>query len=276
MNNTFEYIKSLCRSKNRFETLCEILDLLKIKYSVIAPGDTRNIICDFNIENSKRKYYTNVFAAHYDTVDNTPGANDNTASVAELISLAVKLQKQKITNTHDIRIIFFDKEELIRADKHKESGSFLIGKALKDNKANTNLFFVLDACGIGDTIIISNTLDYLLERKGYKRLKNNIIVLKNHLLNYLDNNGLQYLSLPTPMSDNFGLTVTGNPAVLISTLPYSEAMNYRFKKLLPETWGNMHSLEDSIDKISLVTLELMNNLLTGLCKMEIEYKFKKK
>ena len=52
-----------------------------------------------------------VFGAHYDSVRNGPGANDNATGVAAVAAVAQYLTRLKGPRAHDIMFVFFDEEE---------------------------------------------------------------------------------------------------------------------------------------------------------------------
>ncbi|MCK5737300.1 MAG: M28 family peptidase, partial [Spirochaetaceae bacterium] len=94
------------------------------------------------------EYFRVTLVAHYDRVEGTPGANDNAASVFQLLN-----HWEEITRlgwNHRTQILFTDKEELTGDMAATDQGSWLLAKHLKRLGAKNILFFVLDMCGIGD------------------------------------------------------------------------------------------------------------------------------
>jgi hypothetical protein len=123
-----------------------------------------------------------ILAAHYDRVPGSPGANDNSAAVFHLLKTALDLEKR---DAGYWIIIFTDKEELAAGEGIRDQGSFTLAEKLKLWGLGNSRVFILDACGSGDTLIISNTTDYLLknnERPGILKIRQLIQDLRNQAL----------------------------------------------------------------------------------------------
>ena len=69
-----------------------------------------------------------LFTAHYDRVEGSPGANDNSIAVFHLLRAASLLSKRKISSW---MIIFTDKEEISAGESLEEQGSFSLAQRLK-------------------------------------------------------------------------------------------------------------------------------------------------
>jgi hypothetical protein len=209
-----------------------------------------------------------ILAAHYDRVPGSPGANDNSAAVFHLLRTARRLEE---INAADWIIIFTDKEELAAGEGIRDQGSFTLAEKLKVWGLGSSRVFILDACGSGDTFIISNTTDFLLkndERPGGRKTRQLIQDLRNHALRAARQLGLaRVLLIPTPFSDDAGFLRAGIPAQTITMLPAEEAAPYvsRLRKhpefadslisgtlqttadrlLIPETWRCINGPSDS-------------------------------
>jgi Zn-dependent M28 family amino/carboxypeptidase len=81
-----------------------------------------------------------VVGAHYDTVQNSPGADDNASAVAALIELAHLLKETPQLNC-DVELVFYDLEE---AGLY---GSRYHAKTLKKQKANVVCMLCMDCVG---------------------------------------------------------------------------------------------------------------------------------
>jgi hypothetical protein len=209
-----------------------------------------------------------VLAAHYDRVPGSPGANDNSAAVFHLLKTALGLEKIKAGYWI---IIFTDKEELKTGEGIRDQGSFTLAEKLKSWGLGNSRVFILDACGSGDTIIVSNTTDYFLKndgRPGILKIRPLIQDLRDHALRTarllrLD----RVLLIPTPFSDDAGFLRAGIPAQTITVLPSEEAAPYAAllrkrpefaealiagtlhtaadRLLIPETWRCINGPSDS-------------------------------
>jgi hypothetical protein len=109
---------------------------------------TTNYIVDFP-PGSKGKYL--LFSAHYDAVDNCPGANDDASGVAVLLGLC-----RKLTNTRArVRIVFFDREEAWFRTPLIKLGIFgSLYYALRNNLRNIKTACNLEFCGLGETLVV--------------------------------------------------------------------------------------------------------------------------
>jgi hypothetical protein len=209
-----------------------------------------------------------VLVAHYDRVADSPGANDNSAAVFLLLETAMKLRQKKAKNWI---IIFTDKEELIPGEGLKNQGSYTLAAGLCQAGLGGGRFFIFDACGTGDTLIISTTADHLMKHE-----KGSGIIKKRQAVQHLRNLALEtarelqmdkVLLLPTPFSDDAGFLRAGIPAQTITVLPGKEAgpfvsslrnkpglaqalVNREAQKnydrlLIPETWRCLNGPGDS-------------------------------
>jgi len=209
-----------------------------------------------------------VLAAHYDRVQGSPGANDNSVAVFLLIKAALYLLKFGKKNWI---IIFTDKEELQKGEDIKDQGSFSLTKKLVALGLENARIFNFDACGTGNTFVFSNTVDYLLRKKtAFKHMRTSKIIayLKNKAIitaNYL--NLKNVLLAPIPFSDDAGFLRGGIPAQTITMLPADEAKPFAFQLInqpdfadqiiinsgkdskssphYPQTWRNLNSPSDT-------------------------------
>jgi hypothetical protein len=209
-----------------------------------------------------------VLAAHYDRTPGSPGANDNSAAVFQLLKTAQRLGE---LGADYWIIIFTDKEELKAGEGIQDQGAFTLAENLRLWGLGNARVFIFDACGTGDTLIISNTTDYLLkndERPGIRKARQLIQGLRDHALETARQLRLdKVLLIPTPFSDDAGFLRAGIPALTITALPEKEAAPYAgilrkrpdFAELLisgklkeaadrqtiPETWRFINGPSDS-------------------------------
>ncbi|MDR0689501.1 MAG: Zn-dependent exopeptidase M28 [Spirochaetaceae bacterium] len=255
---------------DRFAFLKALLDKLDLRSSILTLSGNRHFMVFPSREERVSRGGTAplVLVAHYDRAADSPGANDNSAAVFLLLETAIKLRQKK---TADWMIIFTDKEELTRDEGIKSQGSYTLAVGLRQAGLGEGRFFIFDACGTGDTLIISTTADHLIKneqgpgiiktKQAVRRLRNLALETAREL--HLD----KALLLPTPFSDDAGFLRAGIPAQTITVLPGSEAgpfisllrnkpglaqalINREAQKnydplLIPETWRCLNGPQDS-------------------------------
>jgi hypothetical protein len=216
---------------------------------------------------------TTVLTAHYDRAVNSPGANDNSIAVFELIKAALAFKKDRIGNW---LIIFTDKEELKSGDSLMDQGSYALAKELKDSGVDKAQIFIFDCCGIGDTLIISTAVDHLIkndESRGGARSRHLITQMRERALKTARNIRMErVLLVPTPFSDDAGFFRAGLAAQTITVLPAEEAAGLasflRTKPdfasalvskdvqdslatgFIPQTWRELNGPGDTLEKLT--------------------------
>ena len=209
-----------------------------------------------------------VLTAHYDRVERSPGANDNSAAVFQLLKTALKLGEQNVDRWI---IIFTDKEELKNGEGIGEQGSYSLAKKLISWGMGRVRVFNFDACGTGETFVFSSTTDYLLnknQKPEFRRTGQMIANLREIALATARHLRLsKVLSVPTPFSDDAGFLKGGMPSQTITMLPSDEAGPYASllrnrpefadmiiagsvkkpadRHLIPETWRCLNGPSDS-------------------------------
>jgi hypothetical protein len=142
----------------RFETLTYTLEQYHIPYEVESCGDSCNNVIVSNTDASR---YT-LLVAHYDVYGSSLGINDNTVSVATLITIYQEMIKKC---SLPFKILFADKEE---------SGMIGSQHFAKKYKDNILVAIVLDIIGFGNTLIQGSKtlLDFhMLNDLGIKSIK---------------------------------------------------------------------------------------------------------
>ena len=286
-----KYLEELCLAPDRFAYIKDFLSSRGIETVESKLGDAINLICNFSRREEPRTEYLKFFAAHYDTVPGSQGANDNLASVAQLLYLAERLKTERYQG--NIAFAFFDKEELMGKRRITDTGSYRLGKVLQVKNINTALFFVFDVCGYGDTVIVSTQTEQMLSQhkpcekipRSRARVVHNIQLLKTFLYQFLDNQGMPYLSMPTPGSDDLSLCINGIPSVLISMLPLDEALRAavslgslssspkRSEFESPATWQRVNTSADTLETVSAYTMAQMQDMVYALSKTTIPFKY---
>lgn len=140
-----KYVKRIAKT-NQLERKQAIIDILKemgvkfiIQNSRIGEHNIENILVSCN-PNDKRL----VIGAHYDSVDNSTGSNDNASGCSVLLHAIEQLKNTK----QSIDFVFFDREEYI--DHGSEAYLSIIGKE------NISAMINLDMCGYGEKIVVSH------------------------------------------------------------------------------------------------------------------------
>jgi hypothetical protein len=212
-----------------------------------------------------------VLVAHYDRTAGSPGANDNSAAVFILTETAMRLREKENGNW---LVIFTDKEELSDGEGIREQGSYTLAKSLRDAGLGKNRFYIFDACGAGDTLVISTTADHLMKdeegigiaktRQQVRRLRSRALEASRRLVME------KVLLAPTPFSDDAGFLRAGIAAQTLTMLPGPEAAGLaalrhksgfaealvsreaapRFRRLIPETWRTLNGPADSILRLT--------------------------
>jgi len=283
---------------DRYQVLIETAESLELNVSVVEIESKRHIFVyppayrqNINTGNvlpfrGQRPF---ILCAHYDRVEDSQGANDNSAAVFQLLKAALRLGKD---GADYWIIIFTDKEELRAGESVREQGSFSLAEKLRDWGLGDARVYIFDACGAGDTLIISKTIDYLFNGKndkGLHRARQQITDLRNHALDTARYQRLyNALLLPTPFSDDAGFLKAGIPAQTITMLPAEEAGPYAaflrrrpdFGELvinggaqagpdrlqIPETWRCLNSKADSHLRLTPKYFEIVVRYAAELCK----------
>lgn len=297
-------IQQFCEVEcNRYEFLINWLDKEEISYNVLPTGEARHILirldktCPY-----VKKYYVKTLVAHYDRVPGTPGANDNSAAVFQLLYSINKLKSLKYA--HNIQIILTDKEELQPGESIVNQGAYQLAHLFREKKINNCMFFVFDMCGIGDTIISGRAGLQLLKLKyddeiKYKRMYDNLFKFSSTLSDlFLQFRDGEYFNLNSLFSDDLGLLLNQYPAMQISVLPYKEVLllkrklfeaksnkwdsilgkgmlseeYYGFiKSHLPSSWSNNHQKGDTVETLHSESFELISDFIMELAQQRIPF-----
>jgi hypothetical protein len=227
--------------------------------------------------------------AHYDRVADSPGANDNSAAVFLLLETALGLREGGGQNW---RIIFTDKEELGLGEGLRDQGSYSLALGLRDTELRDGRFYIFDACGAGDTLIISTTADHLMKNEkgpGVERLRFLVRQLRNTALETARDLLMdRVLRMRTPCSDDAGFLRAGVAAQTITVLPSREAARFaallrkepdladtlinrdlsykRDRIYIPETWRSLNSPGDSRLRLTPEHFKRVVRFASALCR----------
>jgi len=290
-NRFFEFI---AEGADRHKILLECIEAFKLQSAVINIDENRHI---FIFPSGRIHSRSGAFpfknespvllSAHYDRVKNSPGANDNSIAVFLLMRAASILEKK----SRNWMVVFTDKEELAEGESFEEQGSFKLGEKLKSFGLERVKIYNFDACGCGNTFILSSTTDILLQdsqKPNIQKVKDAIKNLRDHALNSAHKLRMKEVLLaPTPFSDDVGFLRAGLAAQTVTILPDSEALSYEallrsrgnFAQLiisgaikspsewrnLPQTWRNLNGEADSPSLLTPEHFEKVVNFAVELC-----------
>ncbi len=278
-------LDAFCRhDADRFEVLTRSINRREILYKVIPLGQSKHILLP-TPKMQEQKYYRITLTAHYDRVENSPGANDNSAAVFQLLSFWEEMKQEKLL--HHTQILFTDKEELTGDMKATDQGSWMLARHLNRLGINNILFLVLDMCGIGDTLVWGHSL----HKAGLQIGNNSISKAHNTLEKLLKkfSRDVDY-GINPEFSDDLGLLLGGYPAIQISLLPRLEARELlksasretgetrrdepakhreRMSKTTPETWQKKHTPFDTPESLEPRAFFLMRRLLRAIAHYRI-------
>jgi hypothetical protein len=290
----FDFIKP---NADRFGILLEHTRNLNLNSAVITVNNNRHFFVfpqNINLKSLGgiipfRGQHPVVLTAHYDRVAGSPGANDNSAAVFQLLKAAIRLNEQNIDQWI---IIFTDKEELGQGEGIGEQGSFSLAQKLRSCGIVKARIFNFDACGTGDTFVFSSTTDYLLRKKekpGLRRAGQTVASLREAAFGTARRLGIgKVLSAPVPFSDDAGFLKGGIPAQTITMLPTAEAAPYASLlrnrpefagmiiagsiqnsadcRLIPETWRCLNSPRDVHLRLTPEHYDMVVRFAVELCK----------
>lgn len=241
---------------------CSFIQNYLSDYGIEAPvmemEGNKHIYVKFPLSQYDSKYKIKTVIAHYDRVEGTPGANDNSVSVFSMIQWAVRLFKSK--TVHNVRLILSDGEE--QGEKGvKGQGAYSLAKLFRKLRITNDDVFVFDCMGRGTIPIITETsLPKGLSRdfvKSFEDLERRAQLLIRSVC------GENWYSLPCNYSDNAGFIANGIPAVAFTMLPACEIADV-IKGNLPKTWQLNHSYEDNLESVEPQSFELTKIILDKL------------
>jgi hypothetical protein len=270
----------LAPGADRFGILGNLLEELEFGYSSIVLGAPRG---------RKRRHFfvlphrgqgfppgefpAVVLVAHYDRAADSPGANDNSAAVFMLLEAGLRMREDALRNW---LIIFTDKEELGPGEGIRDQGSYGLARNLRETALRDCRYYIFDACGSGDTLIISTMTDHLIKNEtgpGAARTMRVVKTLREGALKTARKLMMdRVLLVPTPFSDDAGFLRAGLAAQTITVLPageaaglasllrskpaYINALISREAKTtaaplpLPETWRSLNGPGDSPQRLT--------------------------
>jgi len=283
---------------DRYAILIDHIEKLKLNSTVINIEGNRHIFIfppgQKSIRSSKGVFPFSgknpyLLCAHYDRVEGSPGANDNSIAVFHLLSAALTLASKGIDNWI---ILFTDKEELTSGDNLEDQGSFSLAKKIASWGLRDEKIYIFDSCGTGEVFLFSNTTDHILKKSetaSINKLRSEIKDLRDHALAAANRLRLEKVLLaPTPFSDDAGFLRAGLASLTITMLPSHEAEKYETmlrsrenyadliisgavktqdeKRRLPETWQNLNSARDTPSRLTPQFFKQIVSFIVELCR----------
>ena len=231
-------LKTLCVSgadcgPERARMIADALDGLPYTKTEFDDGMNRGM----NIVLRPHRRVQTLLVAHFDRVHGSPGANDNGASVTELISAA---HRAWAPDSHTM-IAFVDSEEPANCKCGLAAGSRALAQEFRSEGSTPKHVVVFDVCGRGDTLVAG-------------RGREPSIDTINLIYAATGRGDVPMELLDLPLSDN----ISFDGAVLVSTLPGVELEGNR------PTWSRIHSSKDNLASITPRTLVMMQRVMEKL------------
>ncbi|MCL2243014.1 MAG: M28 family metallopeptidase [Treponema sp.] len=292
------YFDFIAADADRYAILTSHIKTLKLNSAVITAAGNRHIFifpphhktsgcADGIFPFMDRSPY--LLAAHYDRVSGSPGANDNSIAVFQLLNAALILAERGVDQWI---ILFTDKEELKAGESYEDQGSYTLASNFKSWGIEKAKIYNFDVCGCGNSFIFSTTTDHILknsDRPNIQNVRENIIKLRDHALDTAQNMQLEKVLLaPTPFSDDIGFLRAGLAAQTVTILPEKEADKYEsllrcrpdFADIiisgaiktpaeylrLPETWKSLNSAADTHTRLTPQHFEQVVRFMVELCR----------
>ncbi len=265
-----------------------------VKSNCLVMDEKKHILVQFAKSAYDPRFKIKTVVAHYDRVEHSPGANDNSAADWMLMEWAVELSNK--AGIHNVRIIFTDGEELGWNTGVSEQGAYSLATVFRRLGITNDDVYVFDACGRGEVPVLSRT--QLGEKTPQDFLSHfNDLYNRSQALLAKASPG-RWMTLPVPYSDNASFLACGIPAVAITMLPADEAslyareilrdknlenavlnrekerplrksgehVEYGYKERMPKTWRLFHTMEDNEASLTPQSFSIMGNILSVLAE----------
>ena len=268
-----DFLKGFCRTDcNRSRFLETLLDWKGLEYKKIDQGGSHYLIPVQGKKPFLKDHYIKVLTAHYDRVDGTPGANDNSASIFILLQHIEFLKSQDYP--HNTLILFTDREELTEQSSIFEQGAYALGKFWLENMGRGYFFTVLDMCGIGDTLIWGRSdLKFKSENRD-GLFQSHVIRSIDNLYHSVSDLFFKYsrqtdMAIVDQFSDDLGFQLSGFPALQLSVLPWNEAVSWKEdKSVRPHSWKINHTRDDTIETLDNQAFRMMDKFLKDFSRYQ--------
>ena len=277
-----EFDNFIAPNADRRAVICDYLASRGVKTSVISLDGKNHIFVRFPQSAYSPLFKLKTVLCHYDRVEGSPGANDNSAACFQIMDWAVRLSRY--SGVHNVRIFFTDGEEIAGHSSVKDQGAFALASLYRRLGITRDDVYVFDSCGRGDIAVISDKNMQITMKGALSRLYGDLCSRTENMLRTACPN--RWFSLPMPYSDNAGFLACGIPAVVITVLPANEVEQFArnllenknlkqsvlnpserdssYKEKLPLTWQMFHTAADTKENLTEESFELMQSLLDAL------------
>lgn len=281
---TQDFKDFIAPNQNRKDFLCNYLTKHNINFSIIPLEGKNHIYINFSHNCYDKNYRIKTLLVHYDRFGSSPGANDNSAAVFQVLNWICN----NSVEVHNMRIFFTDGEELgfsTTTSNPQEGilqGSFFIAQIFKRLGIVNDDIIVLDCCGRGETLVVSTAGKDTLPNSNIQFNKKFNSVYEYVIELAKQTSAQNWITAPVPYGDNAGFISQGIPAVAVTVLPKQEATEYLrnlqknknlSKKImnhtevnLPTTWKLLHTPQDAIYTLTESAFSLMSKFLNNIAK----------
>jgi hypothetical protein len=272
----------------------------EVRHTVVNLANKRHIVVRFDSDSYDPRFRMKTLVAHYDRAAGSPGANDNSTACFQLMQFAALLAERTtgrssngrtIPLSHNIRIFFTDGEEAAGTNGIAGQGAYALGSGLRRLKMTEDDVYVFDACGRGDTLVLSTAGLDMPGKKGARMsdIHERTIAIAREAARE------KWVELHTPYSDNAGFLAAGIAAQVLTILPREEATTLMgalegksadsetakllktavtlnrpndrdaaIEAFIPETWRLMHTANDTGRTLTASAFSLMEEILVAL------------
>ncbi|MCH5290634.1 MAG: M28 family peptidase [Treponema sp.] len=291
-----EFIQYLAPGTDRCAFIQKWLLSHGVESAVTVIDGKRHVLVQFAPSAYNSRFRIKTIVAHYDRVQGSPGANDNSAADWFIMQWAVWLKT--FSGFHNVRIFFTDGEELGWQTGVTEQGAFGIASVFRRLGIVHDDVYVFDSCGRGEVPVLAKTVLPKNTARGFVNQFSGLYDRAQNLLR-LASPG-RWMCLPVPYSDNASFLACGIPAVAITMLPADEAtfyarelmadktlegavMNrmatkqqrldgtlkdYVYKERMPLTWRLFHTEQDNVASLTAVSESVMQQILRAIAEQK--------
>lgn len=258
---------------DRKEFLEYWLRTMNVAFNEIQIEGKTHIYVHFPSSQYNPQFRIKTVLVHYDRHEGTPGANDNSAAVYQVVKWIARLCQR--TRIHNIRIFFTDGEECGSSAQVENQGAFSIAQLYRRLGITNDDVYVFDCCGRGDTLILSTAGKWSRCSESFRKRFDDLYERASEIARRAAPS--RWMQLPVPYSDNAGFLATGIPAVAITVLPADEATAYfktiqkdssiakeamiKHRNQFPLTWQYMHTTKDNEASLTPEAFAIMERYL---------------
>lgn len=246
---------------DRLAFIQAFLKASNIDFAVLDMEGKNHVYVKFPHNQYNPQFKIKTVIAHYDRVEGTPGANDNSVAVFCMLEWAVHLKEMK--TPHNVRLIFTDGEEDGTSGVSSQ-GAFPLAKLFKKLNLLNDQIFVFDCMGRGDVPVLCQN-DILPSASA--KFKKDFSELEKIAQGFLQvGESKSWFCLPCLYSDNASFIANGIPSVAITMLPSDEIVEYVNAQIKPRTWKLIHTLDDNFESLNPKAFEITAQILSNLTR----------